>query len=47
METGAQAVVTAGQQCVRVMNTYVRRNKIEFEVMDIVQLVKKALAIGN
>ncbi len=43
METGAQAVVTACQQCVRVMNTYVRRNKIEFEVMDIVQLVQKAL----
>jgi heterodisulfide reductase subunit D len=43
METGAQVVVTACQQCVRVMNTYVRRNKIEFEVMDIVQLVQKAL----
>jgi heterodisulfide reductase subunit D len=47
METGAQAVVTACQQCVRVMNTYVRRNKIELEVMDIVQLVKKALAIDT
>lgn len=44
LATGAQAVVTACQQCVRVMTTYVRRNKIEFEVMDIVQLVQKALS---
>lgn len=43
LATGAQAVVTACQQCVRVMNTYVRRNKIELEVMDIAQLVQKAL----
>ena len=43
METGANAVVTACQQCVRTMNTYVRRNKIKFEVMDIVQFVQKAL----
>jgi len=43
MATGAQAVVTACQQCVRVMTTYVRRNNIDFEVMDIVQLVQKAL----
>ena len=41
--TGANAVVTACQQCVRTMNTYVRRNKLSIEVMDIVQLVKKAL----
>ncbi|MBW2428052.1 MAG: (Fe-S)-binding protein, partial [Deltaproteobacteria bacterium] len=41
--TGAQAVVTACQQCVRTMNTYVRRNKLSLEVMDIVQLVQKAL----
>jgi len=43
LATGAQTVVTACQQCVRVMNTYVRRNKIELEVMDITQLVHKAL----
>jgi heterodisulfide reductase subunit D len=43
MTTGAQAVVTACQQCVRTMNTYVRRNKLSLEVMDIVQLVQKAL----
>jgi len=42
METGAQAVVTACQQCVRAMSTYVRRNKIKCEVLDIVQLVQRA-----
>jgi len=43
MRTGAQAVVTSCQQCVRVMNTYARRNKISLEVIDIVQLVQRAL----
>ena len=43
METGAQAVVTACQQCVRTMNTYIRRNKLKFEALDIVQLVQKTL----
>jgi len=43
MGTGAQAVVTACQQCVRTMNTYIRRNKLKFEALDIVQLVQKAL----
>lgn len=43
LETGAQAVVTACQQCVRTMASYVRRNKLSLEVMDIVQLVQKAL----
>ena len=41
--TGADAVITACQQCVRTMNTYVRRNKVGLEVLDIVQLVQKAL----
>ena len=44
MQTGAQVVVTACQQCVRTMATYTRRNKLPLEVMDIVQLVEKALA---
>ena len=44
MKTGARAVVTSCQQCVRVMNSYVRRNKIALDVMDIVQLIQKALA---
>ena len=41
--TGAQAVVTSCQQCVRTMTTYVRRNKVPVEVMDLTQLVRKAL----
>jgi heterodisulfide reductase subunit D len=41
--TGAEAVITACQQCVRTMTTFVRRNKIQLEVLDIVQLVQKAL----
>jgi heterodisulfide reductase subunit D len=43
LATGAQAVVTSCQQCVRTMTSYVRRNKIPLEVMDIVQLVRRAL----
>jgi heterodisulfide reductase subunit D len=43
IKTGAQTVVTSCQQCVRAMNTYVRRNKINLEVLDIVQLVQMAL----
>lgn len=43
LDTGAATVVTACQQCVRTMATYVRRNKIKLEVMDIVQLVQRAL----
>jgi heterodisulfide reductase subunit D len=43
LATGAPTVVTACQQCVRTMNTHVRRNKLPLEVLDIVQLVQKAL----
>jgi heterodisulfide reductase subunit D len=43
LATGAQAVVTSCQQCVRTMATYVRRNKIPLEVLDIAQLVHRAL----
>jgi len=42
--TGAQAVVTACQQCVRTMTTYAKRNKVPIEVMDITQLIHKLLA---
>jgi len=45
MATGAEAVVTACQQCVRAMSTHVRRHKIGLEVLDIVQLVQRAM--GN
>lgn len=41
--TGAQAVITSCQQCVRTMTTYVKRNKIDLEVLDITQLVHRAL----
>ncbi|MEW6668123.1 MAG: (Fe-S)-binding protein [Thermodesulfobacteriota bacterium] len=41
--TGAKAVVTSCQQCVRTMTTYVKRNKVPMEIMDITQLVRKAL----
>lgn len=43
LSTGAQAVITSCQQCVRTMITYVRRNKISLEVLDITQLIQKAL----
>jgi len=43
--SGAKAVITACQQCVRTMNTYVRRNKVKLEVLDIVQLVERALRL--
>jgi len=43
LSTGAEAVVTSCQQCVRTMMTYVRRNKVSIDVMDITQLVHKAL----
>jgi len=47
LNTGAQAVVTSCQQCVRTMTTYVRRNKVDLQVMDITQLVQKALKPGG
>ena len=37
-------IITACQQCVRIMNTHVRRNKLSLEVLDIVPLVQKALS---
>jgi heterodisulfide reductase subunit D len=43
LDTRADAVVTACQQCVRTMTTHVRRNKIDIEVMDITQLIHKAM----
>jgi heterodisulfide reductase subunit D len=43
VSTGAQVVVSTCQQCVRTMATYARRNKVPIEVMDLTQLVQKAL----
>jgi heterodisulfide reductase subunit D len=41
--TGAQVVITACQQCVRTMTTYARRNRVPIDVMDLTQLVHRAL----
>jgi heterodisulfide reductase subunit D len=43
METGAQAVVTACQQCVRTMTAYIRKNKMDIEVLDLTELVYRAM----
>lgn len=43
VSTGAQGVVTSCQQCLRTMTTYAKRNKIPVEVMDITQLLHRAL----
>jgi heterodisulfide reductase subunit D len=43
LSTGARAVVTSCQQCVRTMTSCVKRNKIKLDVLDIVQLVRRAL----
>jgi heterodisulfide reductase subunit D len=43
MSTGAQAVVSSCQQCVRTMTTYAKRNKIPLQVLDITQLIHRAL----
>lgn len=43
LDTGADAVITSCQQCVRTMKSYVRLNKIKLEVLDIVELVNRAL----
>ncbi len=42
IKTGAEAVVTACQQCVRTMTSHIRKNKIQLEVLDIVQLIQRA-----
>ncbi len=43
LETGSRTVVTACQQCVRTLATGARRNKVALEVLDLVQLVRRAL----
>lgn len=43
VQSGAQAVVTACQQCVRTMTTYVKRNKVPVEVLDITQLIQRSV----
>jgi len=43
LETKAHAIVTSCQQCVRTITTHCRRNKIDMEVLDITQLVQRAM----
>ena len=44
METGAQAVVTACQQCVRTITAHVRKNNIDIEVLDLTELIYRAMS---
>jgi heterodisulfide reductase subunit D len=43
LATGADAVVTACQQCVRTMTGHVRRNKLKVRVLDVTELIAEAL----
>ena len=45
LNTGADAVISACQQCVRTMATYCRRNKVNLKVMDITQLIHQQLDV--
>ena len=45
--TGAQAIITNCQQCVRTMTTYAKRNKVSIDVMDMSQLVAKSVEAGR
>ena len=42
--TGAKTVVTSCQQCVRTIKSRVRRQKMDLNVMDITELVLKAMS---
>ena len=42
LDTGAQAIVTTCQQCVRTMATYARRNKAPIEVLDLTQILERS-----
>lgn len=45
--TGAEAIITNCQQCVRTMTTYAKRNKVSIDVMDMSQLVAKSIEAGR
>ena len=47
MATGAEAIITTCQQCVRTMMTYAKRNKVSIDVMDMSQLVAKSVEAGR
>lgn len=44
LQTGADAIVTACQQCVRTMTTHARKNRVTMDIMDITQLVQRSIA---
>jgi heterodisulfide reductase subunit D len=46
LKTGARTVVSACQQCVRTMKSQARREKRDIEVLDITDMVLKAMADG-
>ena len=43
LATGAEAVISGCQQCLRTMATHARRHKLPLKVMDVAQLVKNSL----
>ncbi|MCF8041313.1 MAG: (Fe-S)-binding protein [Desulfarculaceae bacterium] len=43
LATGAEAVVSGCQQCLRTMATHARRNKLPIKAMDVAQLVRASL----
>ena len=43
MASGADAVITSCQQCVRTMTGHVRRNNMDLKVMDVAELLRLAL----
>ena len=43
LSTGAEAVISSCQQCLRTMATYTRRNRIPLKVLDITQLIRNYL----
>ncbi len=43
LATGAQAVITSCQQCVRTITTWVRRNEVPIQVFDITRFIRRAL----
>jgi heterodisulfide reductase subunit D len=46
-QTGAEIVVTSCQQCVRTIKSRARRQKIDLDVLDITELVVKAMSETN
>ena len=44
METGAEAIVSACQQCERTLRMAARREKMKIKVLDVVEVVQKALS---